>query len=198
MEIRSSKQVIMNTTIFFAVFFLYGCTTQPSSINNTVTNKTAVLIRRQPPSTDNKVGIKTANEVQKVQVNPSLQTTLKLPNATIIAPNQTVQWKDLSIRLLVTSLPPSYVTTERYASVVGNHSTTVSHNTITTSAGKATLVLNKRTQPAASKSTAVTYEYWVIVYGSQYAYAIDATVIGNLNKARNEVIQLSQQWKVPH
>ncbi|GMA62208.1 hypothetical protein NZD89_20905 [Alicyclobacillus fastidiosus] len=38
MEIRSSRQVTMVATIFTAMFFLYGCTTQQSSMNNTVTN----------------------------------------------------------------------------------------------------------------------------------------------------------------
>ena len=132
---------------------------------------------------------------QQSSSNPLFKTTLKLPNGKLVKPNDSVHWKDLSIQLLITSLPPS--TTDGYRAVIGNHSTVISHERVSTSAGPATLVLNKRTQPAASKSNAVTYEYWVIVNGSQYTYAIDATVIGNLKKSKSEVMHLLQEWKVP-
>ena len=196
--------IIFSNGIATSVPVRNGCywyTHQVSSTNTNVhilkvigVTKTGGILSNQKQ----KVGSNNSNEDRKAKTNPLFQTALKLPNGKVITPNQTVQWKDLAIQLLVTSLPPSYVTTNKYVTVVGNHSTIISHKTITTSAGQATLVLNKRTQPAASKSSAVTYEYWVIIYGSQYAYAIDATVIGNLNKAKSEVIQLSQQWSVPH
>ncbi|MCY0875128.1 MAG: hypothetical protein OWT28_02465 [Firmicutes bacterium] len=140
--------------------------------------------------------VKNNTIAQQSSSNPLFKTTLKLPNGKLVKPDESVRWKDLSIQLSIASLPPS--TKNGYLEVIGNHSTVISHERVSTSAGPATLVLNKRTQPAASKSNAVTYEYWVIVNGSQYSYAIDATVIGNLKKSKSEVMQLLQEWKVPH
>lgn len=138
-----------------------------------------------------------ATAVQKAQTNPLFQTSLTLPDGKVVTPNHSVRWKNLFIQLLITSLPPSYVTKERYATVVGNHSAVISHETVSTSAGKATLVFNDRTPPAASQSTTATYEYWVIVYRSQYAYAIEATIVGNRNNEKSEVLGLLRLWKVP-
>jgi hypothetical protein len=64
-------------------------------------------------------------------------------------------------------------------------------------AGKADLVLNKRTPTAASQSTAATYEYWVILYGNEYTYAIEAIIVGNKDKAKSEVLELLKNWKIP-
>ncbi len=139
-------------------------------------------------------GVRAVAANQKTQPNPLFNTTLTLPNGKIMPPDHSFRWKDISVSLLVTSLPTH---SPKYAEIVGNHSTVLSHATIFTSAGTATLVLNKRTPSAASHSTTPTYEYWVIVYGSKYAYCIDATVLGNRNKARNEVLQLSNNWNVP-
>ena len=139
-------------------------------------------------------GVRAVAANQKTQPNPLFTTTLTLPNGKIILPDHSFRWKDISVSLLVTSLPTH---SPKYAEIVGNHSTVLSRATIFTSAGTATLVLNKRTPSAASQSTTPRYEYWVIVYGSKYAYCIDATVLGNRNKARNEVLQLSNNWNVP-
>lgn len=129
--------------------------------------------------------------------NPSFQTSLTLPNGKVIKQtNQSVRWKNLSIQLLITSLPPAPASKEGYRTIIGNHSTIISHEKVSTSAGKAKLVLNKRTQSAAAHSKETTYEYWVVVNKSHYAYAIKATIVGKRNNARNEVIQLLNQWKV--
>jgi hypothetical protein len=49
----------------------------------------------------------------------------------------------------------------------------------------------------------VTYEYWValertsVTIGYNLDYCIKATVVGNLQKAKQEVLQLVGNWKVP-
>jgi hypothetical protein len=125
------------------------------------------------------------------------QTTLTLPNGDIVMPNQTVKWKDLSIQLLVTSLPTQSSSPDKYKEIIGSHSTTINYEKVSTLDGKADLVLNKRTSPAASQSTAATYEYWAIVYGKEYVYAIDATIVGNKDKAKSGVLELLKNWKIP-
>lgn len=130
---------------------------------------------------------------QQSQRNPLFDTTLKLPNGQTITPSRSVRWKDLNVILQIQDTP---VNSPRYLGIVGNQSTVLSHTSVSTSAGTATLVLNERTPPAAAQSTTPTYEYWVIVYRSQYAYAIEAVVIGNQNHAKSEIMDLLNNWKV--
>jgi hypothetical protein len=183
-----------------SLLILSGCgstsLSHPSSTKqiSSRTNSVTLLKSKKPSNTKNHAATNNMNEGQSAETN-LFQTTLRLPNGKVITPNHTVDWKDLYIQLIVTSLPPS--TTNGFEAVVGNHSTIISHQTVSTPAGKATLVLDQRTAPAASKSTTPTYEYWVIVYGNQYAYAIDAMVSGNLNNAKSNVMGLLKQWKVP-
>ena len=87
--------------------------------------------------------------------------------------------------------------------MVGNHSQIISQQFISTPNGKAWFAFNKRTLPAASHSTKATYEYWVAIErtspstAGQVDYCIEATVIGSLKKAKEEVLQLIENWKVP-
>lgn len=134
---------------------------------------------------------------QKRPTNEWFQTSLTLPNGKVVTPEHSVRWKDVSIQLLITSLPPSYVKHERYFLVVGNHSQVLSHERVSSSAGKVMLVLNERTPPAAADSTIATYEYWVIAYGSRYTYAIDATIVGNRSRAKREIMSFLHKWRVP-
>jgi hypothetical protein len=133
-----------------------------------------------------------------LQTNPLFNMSLTLPNGQTLTPTNPglpVRWKDLEITLVIPDLPSH---SPKYLEIVGNHSTVLSHTTISTSAGTATLVLNERTPPAADQSSVPpTYEYWLIVYGSPYAYAIDATIVGNRNNAKSEVMELVNNWKVP-
>jgi hypothetical protein len=144
-----------------------------------------------------KTTTKTNSSTSQPKKNSLFQTSLKLPNGDVVKPNKTVKWKDLSIQLIVTSLPSQMSSPDKYIGIIGNHSTIINHEKVSLSGGKADLVLIKRTSPAASQTTKETYEYWVIAYGSQYAYAIDATIIGNKDKAKNEVMTLLKTWKVP-
>jgi alpha-tubulin suppressor-like RCC1 family protein len=141
-------------------------------------------------------GNKKAKSKETTQTNPLFDTSLLLPNGQVVIPDQlvgktvinhSVRWKDLLISLQISSP----------GGILGNHSTVLSHTKVSTSAGIGTLILNERTPPAAAESTTPTYEYWVILNRSQYAYAIEATVIGNLDKAKNEVVELLNSWKVP-
>ena|GEM_PF-2311489 len=121
-------------------------------------------------------------------------TSLTLPAGQTIVTNQTIRWKNLDVSLQVQKPQGGY------AGILGNHSQVLSHQTVATSAGTADLVLNERTQPAASTSQTPTYEYWVIVNGKQYAYAIEATVIGDKSQAeaaRGDVMELLHHWQVP-
>ncbi|WP_129583624.1 hypothetical protein [Alicyclobacillus tolerans] len=123
------------------------------------------------------------------------KTILTLPNGKVMNPNQSVRWKDILVQLIVTNLFP--LSNSGYGTVIGNHSTVINHEYVSSSAGKALLVFNKRTQPAASHSNEATYEYWAIVNGSQYTYAVEGTVVGIANSVKNEFIQLLHHWKVP-
>lgn len=129
--------------------------------------------------------------------NPLFLTKLTLPTGQVVTPLHPVKWKNLDISLQIPSLPPPQAGPQDYLAIIGNHSSVLSHSTVQTSAGPATLVLNDRTPPAAANSTTPTYEYWVIVYGSQYTYAIDATVIGDRKAAKSEVMSLLHNWTVP-
>jgi hypothetical protein len=184
------------------LLMLSGCGSTPVSNSSTANqasentaNSSKPLGSTQSSATSNEILTKGTTNFQSTQTSPLFQTTLALPNGKVVTPNHSVRWEDLSIQLLVTSLPPSLV--EGYKAVVGNHSTVISHETIPTSAREATLVLNERTPPAASQSSKTTYEYWVVAYGSQYAYAIDAIIVGSQSNAKSEVMELLNHWKVP-
>lgn len=86
----------------------------------------------------------------KEQVNPLFDTTLTLPTGQIVTSSHAVHWKDLKVTLQIQGVPPM---PERYASIIGNHSSVLSHTTVSTSAGPATFVLNSRTPPAAAQSS---------------------------------------------
>ncbi len=165
---------------------------QVSTLNQGA-NKTNATITETTQNPENMESNSTTSN-QNPLTNPLFDTTLTLPNGQTISPNQTVQWKDLFISLQIQSIPNH---SPKYLEVIGNHSTVLSHSNVSTSAGTATIVLNERTPSAAAHSTTPTYEYWVIVYGSQYTYAIEATVNGKRNNAKNEVMELLKNWKVP-
>jgi len=191
--------------VFFSLFFIFIAGMAMFGWNNgthSLEKKTARPMTAVKPSTDSKPATDVVNVPEQDQgstPDPLMQTTLKLPDGKVIEPLQPVRWKDLSLQLIVTSLPPVDQNDSGYGyqSIISNHSTAVSTETVTTSAGEGTLVLCETTPPAASGSTDVTYSYWVIVYGSQYAYAIDAAILGNKNDAKNEVLNLLNGWKVP-
>ncbi|MCL6442211.1 MAG: hypothetical protein K6T83_01885 [Alicyclobacillus sp.] len=124
--------------------------------------------------------------------NPLFYTVLNLPNGQAVMPDHATRWKDLDVSLLVSSLPGN----SGYPSITGNHSEILSHRKVSTSAGSADLVLNERTPPAAAGSTKATYEYWVIVDGPHYAYAIDAIVTGKRSAAKAEVLSFLKGWYV--
>ncbi|QSO47348.1 hypothetical protein [Alicyclobacillus mengziensis] len=129
-----------------------------------------------------------------VSGNPLFNTSLTLPNGQTVT-TKPVSWKDLKINLLVTSLPPN----QDYAAIVGNNAKIISHENVSTPAGPATFVYFQRTPPAAASGTgsALTNEFYVISYGQQYAYVIQATVTGDASTAKSELISLLQGWDVP-
>ena len=186
------KMYLLTVFILFVALTIQGCGMVNSNLNSSNTTTSSV------PVVSKTSNVK-SNEItkQSVQTNPLFDTSLVLPNGQVVTPDQlegqtvinhSVRWKDLLISLQISS-PGGWV--------IGNHSTVLSHSSVSTSAGTATLVLNERTPPAAAESTTPTYEYWVISNRSQYTYAIEATVIGNLDKAKNEVMELLNSWKVP-
>lgn len=125
--------------------------------------------------------------------NPLFNTSLMLPNGhTVTTKPET--WKNLKLDLLVT-LPPN----QDYAAIVGNNANIISHENVSTSAGEATFIYFQRTPPAAASGTGNTLmnEFYVISYGSQYAYVIQATVTGNVSAAKSELMSLLQGWKIP-
>lgn len=149
------------------------------------------------------LGIAKANAI--VNVEPKFAvSTLRLPNGKTLT-NQTAnlskaKYKDLEISLQVIGVPQQY---PYGLSVVGNHSEILSQYDVETSSGKAWFALNKRTSPSAVKSTKATYEYWAAIERTSLTtsysidYCIEATVIGNRAKAKQEFIALLSSWKVP-
>jgi hypothetical protein len=132
------------------------------------------------------------------QSNPSFDTRLTLPDEQVVkSDGRTVHWKDLTLSLSVTSLPPTNAGIDGYLSIVGNHATIISHQSVSTSAGSAMLIYFQRSQPAAAQSSAVTNQYYVIFLGSQYAYVLNAVPSGNSKTAKSEVIGLLPHWKLP-
>jgi hypothetical protein len=129
-----------------------------------------------------------------VSGNPLLNTSLTLPDGQTVT-TKPVAWKDLKLTVLATSLPPS----QNYAAVVGNHANIISHKNVSTSAGLATFVYFQRTPPAAASGTesTLTNDFYVISYGRQYAYVIQATATGNVSTAKSELMSLLQGWTVP-
>lgn len=182
-----------------------GTTSSTQMKNHTVKQITDQKTKQTEIQNKNKVKLKnTVNQNDKnhsisqgnlANVSTKAHTSLTLPNGKVIKKIiQPVRWKDLSIQLLITSPTASK---QDYKGVIGNHSTVLSHQKVSTSGGQATLVLNERTQPAAAQSNNKTYEYWVIVNKSSYTYAIEAEIVGNRHKAKKEIMQLLDRWKVP-
>lgn len=178
------------TISLISTIILSGCSIASQSTSATNISNSSNAASSKNGSVDN-TGV-TSNQTPRA--NPLFNTTLTLPNGQIITPDHPIKWKEVSILLQILSLPSH---TPRYGEILDNHSTMLSHTYVSTSAGTATFILNERTPPAAAQSTVPTYEYWVIVYGSQYAYAIDATVTGDRTKAKGEVMELLHNWKVP-
>ncbi|RIV22750.1 hypothetical protein D2Q93_09225 [Alicyclobacillaceae bacterium I2511] len=134
------------------------------------------------------------------QTNPLFITMLTLPDGQIVKPDppsSVVHWKNLTLSLLVTSLPPANSGLNGYFGIVGNHATIISHQRVFTALGSAMLIYFQRTQPAAAQSNAVTNEYYVIFYGSQYAYVLDVIFNGNIDTAKSEIMGLLPYWKLP-
>ena len=131
-------------------------------------------------------------------------STLLLPNGVLLStqPGSQMQskWKDIEVSLQLLGVPSQYPYGQ---SVVGNHSQIIHQSLIKTPNGKAWFALNKRTPPAASHSTKVTEEYWLAIErtsmttGYNVDYCIEAAVVGNLQKAKHEVLQLVGNWTVP-
>lgn len=164
-----------------------GCAT---AIAHTAVNKPGAEVSAKPASN------RTTPTTQPS--NPLFDTTLTLPDGQIVkSDGRTVHWKDLTLNLRVTSLPPANAGIDGYLSIVGNHATIISHQSVSTYAGSAMLVYFQRSQPAAAQSSTVTNEYYVIFLGTQYAYVLDALPNGNSTTAKSELIGLLPQWKLP-
>ena len=129
-----------------------------------------------------------------VSGDPLFNTSLTLPNGHTVT-TKPVMWKNLKLDLLVTNLTPS----QDYVAIVGNNANIISHENVSTSAGLATFVYFQKTPPAAASGTGstLTNEFYVISYGLQYAYVIEATVTGNVSTAKLELMSLLQGWKIP-
>lgn len=81
-------------------------------------------------------------------------STLQLPNGVLLStqPGDTMQakWKDIEVSLHLLGVPSQYPYGQ---STVGNHSQIISQSFIKTPNGKDWFALNKRTPPAASRSS---------------------------------------------
>ncbi len=195
MKLKIQQQYLLSVIAIglTSTMILSGCSSANQSASSGKINSTNVAATK-----NGSVENASVNNNQSSKANPLFNTNITLPNGQTVTSNISagaVRWKDIEVRLEIQSIPSH---SPKYPEIVGNHSTILSHTNVSTSAGTATLVLNERTPPAAAKSTTPTYEYWVIVYKNQYAYCIVATVIGNRNNAKNEVMELLNNWKVPH
>ncbi|MCO7125382.1 hypothetical protein NIE88_06325 [Sporolactobacillus shoreicorticis] len=123
--------------------------------------------------------------------------TLRLPNEKIVTERHPGKWNDLFIQFTAADIPKGSSNSDVHAYTISNHSSIVSDETIATSAGKADLSLSKREQPAAAHSSAAAYEFWVIIYGQEHAYAIEAVFSGRQSAAKNSLLNLLQNWHVP-
>lgn len=129
-------------------------------------------------------------------------STLRLPNGHVLTTktggDSVAKWKDIEVTVEVLGVPAAYPYGQ---SITGNHSQIISHQFIHTRDGTAWFAFNEQTPPAAAKSKKVTYEYWVALKRkgptSTVDYCIEATVIGNREMAKKEVLQLLAGWQVP-
>lgn len=133
-----------------------------------------------------------------------LQHTLILPNGRVLYPGQAgrlAAWKDLELKLVNVSVkkdaPP-------IQTVVGNHTIILQTAEHVIPAGKVTFADVERTPSAASGLTGATREYWLIKFRNYpgrpemvLAHAIQAVVTGDPRRARQELLQLAQRWKMP-
>lgn len=90
------------------------------------------------------------------------------------------------------------------AGAIGNHAQILSREEVTIPAGRAILALVERTPPAASRERWVKHEYWLIVlrpYPQReemlLAYALVATVTGDVRAARDELLRVARHWEIP-
>ncbi|QQE79644.1 hypothetical protein [Alicyclobacillus sp. SO9] len=132
------------------------------------------------------------------QLNPLFNTTLTLQTGQVVKPNShSTRWKGLTLSLLVTGYPSANAGTKSYAAVIGNHANIISHESVSTPAGQATLVHFQRTPPAEAQSNTVRDEYDVIFFRKQYAYVLNALVSGNPSQAKNDIMQILSGWTIP-
>lgn len=115
-------------------------------------------------------------------------------------------YKGLSIGLRVEGVGVN----DMYGSaVVGNHSQILSSRMVRTANGLTYEALSEQTSPAATKSDAVQYHYWLVVYRAdptphQYpslvlAYCIEATPLDGTPSPADQatVLSLLPDWHVP-
>jgi len=124
----------------------------------------------------------TTNTTSVPTPKSTIQLTLTLPNGQTVKPDQTVAWKDLSLSLIITSLPPANAGPQIFGVIMGDQTNRISQETVSTSIGSGELWYTQRKD--------FTYAYYVIVNGSQNAYVFQAVVTGNSSNAKSEVTSL--------
>lgn len=109
-------------------------------------------------------------------------------------------WADVVLRLDTRGMRRSYGVT----GALPNNAELLGQETVAIPAGRAVLVYLKRVPPAAASSREVTYEYRLIVFrpyperrDMQVAYMIIGAVRGDPTRARAEVLQVAQTWRIP-
>ncbi len=133
---------------------------------------------------------------------PIAAETLRLPDGSALSSAGAVQarpWQDVAVRL---SAMGALAGQPYGLYVVGNESRIVRQELIKTPDGRAWFALT-RTPPSAEPFGPTTYSYWVVVArpsrspGIDIDYCVKATVTGNRQKAKAEVLDLLAGWKVP-
>lgn len=133
---------------------------------------------------------------------PIAAETLRLPDGRVLSSAgaaQATAWQDVAVRL---SVVPALAGDPYGPYVVGNESRVLRQEHIMTPDGRAWFAL-ARTLSAADPYRPTTYAYWVVMAkpsgspGIDSDYLIKATVTGNRQKARAEVLDLLAGWRVP-
>jgi hypothetical protein len=110
-------------------------------------------------------------------------------------------WPQLNLKLETLGVSKESIT--HVEAAIGNHAKVIRQEQVTIPLGGATLATVERSQPAASGSSAVQNEYWLVVWRPHpqradigLAYAIHGIFTGLPVEARGAVLVLASRWRM--
>lgn len=154
---------------------------------------------------------KPASAVDYLPQSGTYVQELTLPGGTILRGGEAQPYRGRNVSLSLETVGVNAARPDWWVEAVGNHAEVGVPEEVTLASGQsalhpdpATLVLVKRTPPAAAGQAPATWEYWLMVPRGnperkdlKTVYAIVAQVSGDPGAARQEVLALARGWHLP-